>query len=60
MFIYADRFDIMFETAKKLSDDLDGKLLDDRREPFSKMSKNRYDRVLNRENELADREVEPA
>ena len=58
--IDADRFDIMLETATKLSDDLDGTLLDDRREPFSKMSRNRYDRLLNRENEPAYREAEPA
>lgn len=51
--IDAERFDIMLETATKLSEDLDGILLDDRREPFSKMSRSRYEHLLQRETEPA-------
>ena len=51
--IDAERFDMLLETAIKLSEDLDGILLDDRREPFSKMSRSRYDHLLLRETEPA-------
>lgn len=42
-----ERFDIMLDTAKTLSDDLDTHLLDDRRQPLSDASIQRYHRSLN-------------
>ena len=44
--IDADRFAIMVETAKQLSEGLDTHLLDDRRQPFSTASIERYHRML--------------
>lgn len=45
--IDADRFDIMLETAKQLSDELDAHLLDDKRQPLSETSLKRYYAMLN-------------
>lgn len=44
--IDAQRFNIMLDTAKQLSDDLDTHLLDEKRKPFSKASLQRYHRTL--------------
>lgn len=44
--IDAERFDIMMDTAKTLSDALDTHLLDDKREPLSELSITRYHRRL--------------
>lgn len=44
--IDAERFDIMLDTAKTLSEDLDAYLLDDRRKPLSDMSIQRYHQRL--------------
>lgn len=45
--IDAERFDIMLDTAKTLSEDLDTHLLDDRRKPLSDSSIQRYHQRLN-------------
>jgi cell division protein ZipA len=45
--IDAERFDIMLDTAKTLSEDLDAYLLDDRRKPLSDGSIQRYHQRLN-------------
>ncbi|MDP3704806.1 MAG: cell division protein ZipA C-terminal FtsZ-binding domain-containing protein [Legionellaceae bacterium] len=42
-----ERFDMMLDTAKTLSDDLDTHLLDDQRRPLSDASIQRYHRELN-------------
>ncbi|MDP3562713.1 MAG: cell division protein ZipA C-terminal FtsZ-binding domain-containing protein [Legionellaceae bacterium] len=42
-----ERFDIMLDTAKTLSEDLDTHLLDDRRQPLSDVSIRRYHQQLN-------------
>ena len=44
--IDAERFTIMLDTAKQLSDDLDTHLLDEQRKPFSNTSLQRYHRIL--------------
>ena len=44
-----ERFSIMVETAKQLSEDLDTHLLDDERKPWSASSVRRYTRLLNAE-----------
>lgn len=44
--IDAERFTIMLDTAKQLSDDLDTHLLDEKRKPFSKASLQWYHRTL--------------
>ncbi len=44
--IDAERFDIMLDTAKTLSEDLDAYLLDDRRKPLSDTSIQRYHQRL--------------
>jgi cell division protein ZipA len=44
--IDAERFTIMLDTAKQLSDDLDTHLLDEQRKPFSNTSLQRYYRIL--------------
>lgn len=41
-----ERFSIMVDTARQLSDDLDTLLLDDKRQPISETSLARYRRVL--------------
>ena len=41
-----ERFTIMLETAKQLSDDLDAMLLDDERRPWSGKAQSRYVRLL--------------
>lgn len=48
-----ERFDIMLDTAKTLSDDLDTHLLDDQRKPLSDVSIQRYHQVLNLVEEVA-------
>ncbi|HBI21144.1 MAG TPA: cell division protein ZipA [Legionella sp.] len=45
--IDAERFEIMLDTAKQLSEGLDAHLLDDKRRPFSDASLQRYYRQLN-------------
>ena len=45
--IDAERFAIMLDTAKQLSEGLDTYLLDDQRKPLSEVSLNRYSRALN-------------
>lgn len=45
--IDAERFDIMLDTAKTLSEDLDTHLLDERRKPLSDASIQRYHQRLN-------------
>ena len=44
--IDAERFDIMIDTAKTLSDALDTHLLDDQRQPLSELSIMRYHQRL--------------
>lgn len=44
--IDAERFSIMLDTAKQLSEDLDTHLLDEKRKPFSKASLQWYHRTL--------------
>lgn len=45
--IDGERFNIMLDTAKKLSEGLDALLLDEQRQPLSQESLNRYQRLLN-------------
>ena len=45
--IDAERFEIMLDTAKQLSEGLDAHLLDDQRRPFTDASLHRYYRLLN-------------
>jgi len=51
-----DRFAIMLDTAKQLSDGLDTHLLDDQRQPINDLSLKRYYRMLN----IDDRCEQPA
>lgn len=48
-----ERFDIMLDTAKILSEDLDAHLLDDQRKPLSDRSIQRYHQMLNLMEEMA-------
>lgn len=53
--IDAERFSIMLETAKQLSDDLDTYLLDDKQQPLTQEKLNNYYRILNiNEDELTN------
>lgn len=52
--IDAERFDIMMDTAKTLSDALDTHLLDDKREPLSELSITRYHQRLSLLEVMAD------
>jgi cell division protein ZipA len=45
--IDAERFEIMVETAKQLSEGLDTHLLDDQQKPFTDLTMQRYYRLLN-------------
>lgn len=55
--IDSERFDIMLDTAKQLSDGLDTHLLDDQRKPLSNSSLKRYYDALNMKDECEHAEL---